>query len=157
MPKPVKLSDNLISSARRIAQAADRSIAGQIEHWANLGRAAEATLSTSEIHALKLTQGELRQAFPSARQRRAVRNALAKALSEPAQRAFAARLPKLTAARYGTDPAYPGAIVRIDPDGTRTPGRFVRREFRAASEGALRSTAMKGTKTGPAPRLARAR
>jgi hypothetical protein len=31
--------------------------------------------------------------------------------------------------RYGTDPAFPGRIVRVTPDGVKTPGRFENRVF----------------------------
>ena len=30
---------------------------------------------------------------------------------------------------YGADPAFPGMVVRIGPDGSRTPGRFENRRF----------------------------
>jgi predicted nucleotidyltransferase len=53
MPQPVKLSDPLINAARTIAPDTDRSIAGQIEHWARLGQAAERVLSVEESLQLK--------------------------------------------------------------------------------------------------------
>ena len=39
MGQPVKLSDNLVLDARVAGEPAERSIAGQIEYWARLGRA----------------------------------------------------------------------------------------------------------------------
>lgn len=53
MPQPVKLSDPLINAARTVAPEADRSIAGQIEHWARLGRVTERVLSYDESAQLK--------------------------------------------------------------------------------------------------------
>lgn len=53
MPQPVKLSDPLINAARTVASDADRSIAGQIEHWARLGRVTERVLSFDESAQLK--------------------------------------------------------------------------------------------------------
>lgn len=53
MPQPVKLSDPLINAARAVAPVADRSIAGQIEHWARLGRVTERVLSFDESAQLK--------------------------------------------------------------------------------------------------------
>ena len=41
MSQPVKLSDKLVLDARVTAEIAERSIAGQIEFWAQLGRAIE--------------------------------------------------------------------------------------------------------------------
>jgi hypothetical protein len=33
--------------------------------------------------------------------------------------------------RYGTDPAYPGLVVRLEPDGHRTVGQLVKGRFEA--------------------------
>ena len=54
MGMPVKLSDELVLSARIEAEGADRSITAQIEHWAKLGRAAEVALGYTSATALKL-------------------------------------------------------------------------------------------------------
>lgn len=37
----VKLSEGIISEAKIISKALNRSVAGQIEHWAKIGRIAE--------------------------------------------------------------------------------------------------------------------
>lgn len=37
----VKLSKNIISEAKIMSKALNRSLAGQIEHWAKIGRLAE--------------------------------------------------------------------------------------------------------------------
>src|SRR5437870_13051307 len=57
MSQPVKLSDNLVLDARLIAETTERSIAGQIEFWAGLGRAIESLLRTPEILALRKVGG----------------------------------------------------------------------------------------------------
>lgn len=41
MATSVKLSNNIISEAKIISKALNRSLAGQIEHWAKIGRLAE--------------------------------------------------------------------------------------------------------------------
>ena len=41
MASAVKLSDDIISEAKVISRALNRSIADQIEHWAKIGRIAE--------------------------------------------------------------------------------------------------------------------
>lgn len=41
MAKAVKLSDEIVSNAKVNAKALSRSIAGQIEHWAKIGKLAE--------------------------------------------------------------------------------------------------------------------
>ena len=46
MGQPVKVSDTLLLDARLMGEATHRSIAGQIEFWARLGRAVAALLGT---------------------------------------------------------------------------------------------------------------
>ena len=41
MATAVKLSENIVSEARIISKACNRSIAGQIEYWAKIGKIAE--------------------------------------------------------------------------------------------------------------------
>lgn len=41
MATTVKLSDSIISEAKIMSKALNRSLAGQIEHWAKIGRIAE--------------------------------------------------------------------------------------------------------------------
>ena len=41
MATAVKLSENIVSEAKIISKALNRSVAGQIEHWAKIGRIAE--------------------------------------------------------------------------------------------------------------------
>ncbi len=41
MPTAVKISDNLLDDARKFSKASHYSIAGQIEHWAKIGKCAE--------------------------------------------------------------------------------------------------------------------
>jgi len=48
----VKLSDTLVLDARLTAEVSERSIAGQIEFWAKLGRAIEPLLQGVQVMAL---------------------------------------------------------------------------------------------------------
>src|SRR6516164_6772743 len=57
MSQPVKLSDSLVLDARLTAEVAQRSIAGQIEFWAGLGRAVEGLLRGREVLALRTAHG----------------------------------------------------------------------------------------------------
>ncbi|MFZ2315130.1 MAG: ParD-like family protein [Gammaproteobacteria bacterium] len=41
MAQSVRLSDNLIKQAKAVGEAMSRSCAGQIEHWAKIGKIAE--------------------------------------------------------------------------------------------------------------------
>ena len=118
MGQPVKLSEPLVLDARLTGEVAERSIAGQIEFWASLGRAVESVLRTDRALALK-KRGDV---APLSACLRAVNS-----------RAGRARLSTVLAARpypHFEPAAKPGLIVRIDADGTRTTGRFVKRTFR---------------------------
>src|SRR5947207_5465396 len=53
MSQPVKVSDALVLDARLTGEVAERSIAGQIEFWARLGRAIEPLLRGDKALALR--------------------------------------------------------------------------------------------------------
>ncbi len=125
----VKLSDDLVHSARLEVETSERSIAGQIEHWAKLGCAVESALKHPEIVALKRTGGNLPQAFPSTTQQEQVRHTLETIAASTDRTAIQKKLAEKTTPSYGTDPAYPGLIVRCDLNGAKIPGRFVNRQF----------------------------
>src|SRR5947199_10650869 len=52
MSQPVKLSDALVLDARLACGAVERSIAGQVEFWARIGRALEPLLQGDQVLAL---------------------------------------------------------------------------------------------------------
>jgi hypothetical protein len=121
MGQPVKLSDSLILDARVVGKAAERSIAGQIEYWARVGRAVEPMLRGDRLLRLK-QRGD---AVP-----------LSRLLETVDTRGGRDRLKALLAARpfphFEPAKGRPGLLVRIDADGKRSLGRFVNREFRVA-------------------------
>ena len=132
MPQPVKLSDALIDAARTESARADRSLASQIEHWAQLGRMIEPSLTSANTLALKHAETSLIEALPPTVEGRALLEALTAALVRDARRGkvirgFAGRV------RYGTDPELPGFVIRLGPDGTRTLGRLVKGRFEAVN------------------------
>jgi hypothetical protein len=129
MPQPVKLSNAVVSAARKAASEANRSIAGQVEHWATLGRAIEGMLTSADASALKRSKGSLENVIPDVAKRLAVANAIAHALDTSSRTGLTERVVPSDQPKYGPDPAFPGLVVRVDPDGTRTPGRFVNRWF----------------------------
>jgi hypothetical protein len=122
MSQPVKLTDELVLDARMTAKVAERSIAGQIEFWAQLGRAIEPLLRGDKALALRRSGNarplsEALKNVDSEKGRARARNFLA---DQP--------FPHFEAA-----PDHPGFLIKIDEDGTRTLGRFVNREFQAES------------------------
>lgn len=136
MGMPVKLSDELVESAREEAASTDRSITGQIEHWAKIGRSVETVLRHQDIQAIKRSPADATLSGPT---RRAVQAALERVATEE-DRGALARLLKHARVVYQSDPRGSGLTERIDPDGRRTIGRLVNRRF-VPARSAVRSRA----------------
>lgn len=118
MSQPVKLSDALVLDARIVGEIVERSIAGQIEFWANLGRAIEPVLD-----------GARTLAVARAGRRRSLSKSLADADSAEGRKRVAEYLDSVPYPHYKPAPRRPGVLVRIEADGRRTLGRFVQRRF----------------------------
>jgi hypothetical protein len=125
MGMPVKLSDELVESARQEAASTDRSITGQIEHWAKIGRSVETVLRHEDIQALKRAPADATLTVPA---RRAVKAVLAGLVTNNAKGTLASRL-KAGRVVYQSDPKGSGLTERIEANGTRTLGRLVNRRF----------------------------
>jgi hypothetical protein len=117
MSQPVKLSDELVLDARLTGEASERSIAGQIEFWAKLGRAVEPLLQGVQVMALSRA-GAIKPL-----------SALLETVDSPeGRRRVAEHLQSRPFPHY--EPAdQPGLVIRITADGKRTVGRFVNRHF----------------------------
>lgn len=125
MGMPVKLSDELVASARKEAASTDRSITGQIEHWAKIGRSVETVLLHQDVQALKRSPWNATLTVPA---RRAVQAVLERLVNEKNRGTLASRL-KAGRVIYQSDPAGSGLTERVSADGTRTLGRLVNRRF----------------------------
>lgn len=122
MGMPVKLSDDLVKDARQEAEATDRSLTSQIEHWARLGRKVERVLQHEDVLDLKRA-GETASAPPT---RRAILSTLRQIAAEASRPELAATLRN---GRTVYQDAGDSRVERIERDGTRTVGRFVNRRF----------------------------
>jgi hypothetical protein len=121
MGQPVKLSKDLILDARLTAEIARRSMAGQIEFWAQLGRAVEPLLQGAQVLALQRA-GAVKPL-----------SALLESVDSPeGQRRVSEYLKSRPFPHYEAHPRKPGMLIRIEADGRRTVGRFVNRRFKAA-------------------------
>jgi ParD-like antitoxin of type II bacterial toxin-antitoxin system len=120
MSQPVKISDELLLDARLTAEIAERSIAGQIEFWAQLGRAIEPLLEGSRALALRRAGA----AAP-------LSHRLASVDSAEGRARVTEYLNAKPFPHYEPVPGATGLLVRVTEEGTRTRGRFVGREFRA--------------------------
>ena len=122
MSRPVRLSDVLVLDARLTGEIAERSIAGQIEYWANLGRAIE-----------PLLQGDQALALCKMAAARPLSECLTSVDTPKGRSRLANYLDTLPFPHYEPAPNKPGFLVRIEEDGKRTVGRFINRRFQAAA------------------------
>lgn len=121
MPQPVKLSDSLVLDARLAGETVERSIAGQVEFWARLGRSVDLLLEGQQALALCRT-GTARPL-----------SACLESVDTPAgRRRVNALLEAGPFPHYRPHPDRPGLLIRADADGARTTGRFVKRQFVAS-------------------------
>ena len=118
MSQPVKLSDALVLDARVVSGVAERSIAGQIEFWANLGRAIEPVLDGARALALARS-GKVRP----------LSKCLADADSPAGRKRVSEYLASVPYPHYEAAPRRAGLLVKIDANGRRTLGRFISRRF----------------------------
>ncbi len=128
MPTAIKISTELAEEARAAAVDADRSLTGQIEHWARIGKSIEPRLSSAAVAALKRSGGEL-SALEDAEGRARVLAALASFRDTPRDE-IAAHLGLREKVLFEPDPDYPDGLVKINPDGSRVPGILEGRVFR---------------------------
>lgn len=118
MAQPVKLSESLVLDARLSGELSQRSIGGQVEFWARLGRAAERLMRGEEVLALK-RRGDARP----------LSEALAAVETSDGRTRLEEHLSTRPFPHFEPAPDRAGLLVRIDEDGTRTLGRFVNRVF----------------------------
>ena len=127
MSQPVKLSDGLVLDARLAGEAWERSIAGQVEFWARLGRSIEPLLGGQQV----LTLCRHGAARPL--------SACLESVDSPEGRGrVAAFLDTQPFPHYEPHPGHAGLLIRIDADGTRTVGRFRNRRFQPVNSKSVR-------------------
>lgn len=120
MSQPVKLSDALVLDARLAGETMERSIAGQVEFWARLGRALEPVLQGDKVMALR------RQASA-----RPLSELLDSVNTPEGSDRLSQHLGSLPFPHYEAHADGGGLLVRVDAGGRRTAGRFVNRVFQA--------------------------
>jgi hypothetical protein len=113
MAQPVKLSDNLVEDARLAGNAMQRSIAGQVEFWARIGRSVELSLTGEQIAKLaneteKESLHEILSTFEPLQ------------IVTPAKPALA----EVAYPQFVPHPTRDGWFLRIEEDGTRVLGKF---------------------------------
>lgn len=126
MSQPVKLSDSLVLEARLAADPMERSIAGQVEYWAQLGRAVDRLLGGEQ--ALRLRQSAKSESLFNSLVSVDTEAGRARVNAYLASRPFP-HFESYKGQKGGPEGGQKGLLVRIDEDGTRTVGRFVDRKF----------------------------
>ena len=114
----MKISDALVLDARLMGEVAQRSIAGQIEFWARLGRAIETLL-----------RGDQALSLARAGKTKPLSDCLNSIESTEGRKRLAAHLKSLPYPHYESAPGSTGLLVRIEANGKRTTGKFVNRKF----------------------------
>ena len=104
--------------ARLAGEAVERSIAGQIEFWAKIGRAIEPILRGDHVLAL-CRSGNVKP----------LSACLATVDSTAGRQRVVEHLNSLPFPHYEAAASSPGMLVRIEASGKRTTGRFVNRQF----------------------------
>jgi hypothetical protein len=132
MSQPVKLSDEFVLEARLTAEARERSIAGQVEYWAKIGRCVDRLFDGGQIDRLQKAAnspavGELLEVVDTPRGREM----------------FQAFLEHEPYPHYRAHSERKGLLVRTEENGVETIGRFVNREFVAERPAGRRRRAAK--------------
>jgi ParD-like antitoxin of type II bacterial toxin-antitoxin system len=118
MSQPVKLSDALVIDARMAGEAEQRSIAGQVEYWARLGRSLD-----------ELLEGRARRALSETGKQRLLSELISSAGTVEGRARLKAYLGSRPFPHFEPHPHRKGFLIRIEEDGTRSVGRFVNRQF----------------------------
>ena len=120
MGQPVKLSDELVNDARAVVPFTQRSIAGQIEFWAGLGKSIEPLLRGDRALSLLMAGGD-----------RLLSELLSEVGTAKGRKRLETTLNNRPYPHYKPVPGRPDLVSRIAEDGTETVGHFVGREFKA--------------------------
>ncbi len=118
MSQPVKLSDGLVLDARLAGEVMQRSIAGQVEFWARLGRSLETLLDGRRLLDLSRSGAA-----------RPISECLESVDSPEGRKRVAAVLAAGPFPHYAQHSGSRGLLVRTEEGGRKTIGRFVNRQF----------------------------
>ena len=118
MGQPVKLSDELVDDARAIVPFSHRSIAGQIEFWADLGKSIEPLLRGDRVVALQAAGAQ-----------RSLSRIFAEVDSAKGRKRVESYLSGRPYPHYKPVAGHADLFRRIEADGSEVVGRFVAREF----------------------------
>ena len=119
---PIKLSGELVEEARSSAKLFNRSMTGQIEHWAAIGRAIESQLTGDALVSLLERMGGTMKIGRAveAGQRQEIATVLTEFLGQTGDEgAWLREISARGVPLYGSEPGEAGTITRLNPDGSR--------------------------------------
>ncbi|OIP33061.1 MAG: hypothetical protein AUK27_11480 [Deltaproteobacteria bacterium CG2_30_66_27] len=129
-PLVVKLSDvDVIRDLKNEAKIADRSMAGQIEHWVKLGKAVEAALGSSEVRAIKEDSLALSSSAAGEGMLEKILSSVNQLVASTDRTSIKTYIMKAGVPVYQSDPANPKRIIQINPDGSRVSGNVRKGSF----------------------------
>jgi len=120
MGQPVKLSDELVDDARAVVPFSQRSIAGQIEFWAGLGKSIEPLVRGDRALSLQMAGGD-----------RSLSQLLSEVDTAKGRKWVEATLNSRPYPHYKPVSEHPDLVRRIEEDGSEIVGRLVGHEFEA--------------------------
>jgi hypothetical protein len=124
MSQPVKLSDALVLDARIAAQAQQRSIAGQVEFWASLGKSVELLLNGSQI--MHLRRGNL-DSTPDPKSAQSLGELIDLVGTPEGNARIKKNLDAEPFPHFEAHPAQAGLFIRTEANGAKTIGKFIGR------------------------------
>jgi hypothetical protein len=133
MSTAIKVSETLAEEARAAAIDADRSLTGQLEHWARLGKAVEPLFNSAMVSVLKRCGGDLSKIDEEAEKAK-VLEVFERFRSAPPYSRVSEFLATTDGPLYEVAPESPGEIVQVSADGSRIKGRLVDRVFVADAD-----------------------
>jgi len=119
---PIKLSGELVEEARSSSKLFNRSMTGQIEHWAAIGRAIESQLTGDALVSLLERMGGTMKIgrVVEADQRQEIAAVLTEFLGQTGDEgAWLREISARGVPLYGSEPGEAGTITRLNPDGSR--------------------------------------
>jgi hypothetical protein len=123
MGQPVKLSDELVNDARAVVPFSQRSIAGQIEFWAGLGKSIEPLLRGDRLLCVQMAGRE-----------RPLSQIMSEVGTAKGRQRVEAYLQNRPYPHYRPVPGHSDLFCRIEADGTEVVGRFIGREFHVVED-----------------------
>ena len=129
MGSPVKVADELAAAAKEIAKLANRSMAKQIEHWAQLGRSVEQLVKTSDVMAFKAHLADPSDTENIAQARASLECLVQSLVDRTDRRAARNSISETREPVYEAVPGRADRVAQVWPDGHRIVGRFVGQEF----------------------------